>query len=87
MPSLELGFSVLHFDMGAPPITAKRQPCENMTTCTLYGLRIHPSINLVYHFLPDWEARAEIFGLDVDISGPIPNPRVTFSLSIAFRFY
>jgi hypothetical protein len=85
VPSLDLGLSLLHLNKnGAPPITAT--PCGVGLECTLPGLRIHPSLSFVYHFLPDWEVRAELFGLVADITSPIPDPRVSFGVQAAWRF-
>lgn len=84
-PSLDVGLSILHLSTGsAPPIT--KMPCGVAMECTLPGLRIHPALGFVYHFLPDWEVRAELFGLVADITSPVPDPRVSFGVQAAWRF-
>lgn len=90
VPAIGLGFAALHIDESAPPFFVKNAPCKDISgnrPCTIPSLRINPSIGLVYHFLPDWELRGELFGLVADIGSPIVEPRVAFSLSGAWRFY
>ena len=90
VPSLGLGLSILQIAYGAPNtpfINHTPQPCALAGDCVLPALRIHPSINLVYHFLPDWELRGELFGVTADISSPVADPRISFGLSGAWRFH
>lgn len=88
VPSLDLGLSVLKFDGSSPPSTKKKDACGGVTdSCTSAALRIHPALGLSYRFLPNWEARLELFGLEVDIGSPVANPRITFGVSAAWRFY
>ena len=89
VPSLGVGLGLLELSKNRPTIGTSPQPCNNGATpdCLLPALRIHPSINLVYHFHPDWELRGELFGLTADISSPMPDPRISFSLSGAWRFH
>lgn len=87
VPALNLGLGILHRTTDAPPTVSKTPLCGGSPQCTLPGLRIKPSLNLVYRFLPNWEARAEVFGLEADITTPIGDPRVSFGLSAAWRFY
>ncbi|MCS6913526.1 MAG: tetratricopeptide repeat protein [Myxococcales bacterium] len=88
VPSLDVGLSVLQLNKAsAPPLSlARTSPCGVAIWCTLPALRLHPALYFVYRFLPHWELRGELFGLVADLTSPVPDPRVSFGLSAAWRF-
>jgi hypothetical protein len=67
---------------------------STLTSCTLYGARVHPKLGAAYRFTPAIEARLEVVGVEIDISstvapalgGTIPYPRLTFGAAFAYRF-
>jgi hypothetical protein len=90
---LDLGLGVLSYSSSAPPLPSSdtrgdcaRQPL-GLAECTLYGLRLHPKLGLAYRVLPSLELRGELFGAEVNLGTPIPDPRITVGAAAAFRFY
>ncbi|HZS41262.1 MAG TPA: hypothetical protein VFF06_30745 [Polyangia bacterium] len=76
VPAVELGLVVFHFDAG--------DACRTLD-CTPVGFRFHPSLNLAYRFLPSWEARLQVLGVDVDVSSISLSPRLTFGGGVVWR--
>lgn len=84
---LDLGLGVL--DYSTSMVTPK-SPCPGgpfaLTTCTLYGLRLHPQLQVAYRVTPHFELRLTPIGVEVNFTNPIVDPRLTFSASAAYRF-
>ena len=86
--SLDVGLGVLSYSKTAPLIQ-NREACavpSQLDTCALYGVRVHPKIGLAYRVVPAVELRLEALGVDVDVTSPIADPRLTFGLAFAYRF-
>lgn len=85
---VDLGLASLNYGKSAPLI-AGAQACavpSQLDTCTLYGVRLHPSVSLAYRVVPAIELRLEVLGADVNFTGPIADPRLTFGAAFAYRF-
>ncbi len=84
---LDLGLGVLDFTSSAP--FSARTACalmSNLPSCTLYGFRVHPKLGIAYRFTSALELRGELLGLQVDLTHPIADPRLTVDLALAYRF-
>lgn len=84
---LDLGFIALDYRSSAP-LTEKfacASPSQ-LESCTLYGLRLAPSIGVAYRFVPAFELRAQLIGVDINFTNPLADPRLTFGLLGAYRF-
>ena len=82
----DLGLGVLEFRSSAPQST--KQVCVLPgNTCTLYGVRVHPALSLAYRVMPAFELRAELLGADLNLGSPILDPRLSFGVAAAYRFY
>lgn len=84
----DLGLGVLEFRSSAPP--AAQQVCASpspLGTCTLYGVRLHPSLGVAYRFSPAFELRAEVLGVELNFTSPLVDPRLSFGIAAAYRFY
>ncbi len=84
----DVGLGVMEFRSSAPPST--KQVCASpspLGACTLYGVRVHPALSVAYRFVPAFELRAELIGADLNLGSPILDPRLSFGLAAAYRFY
>lgn len=54
--------------------------------CSLYGVRLNPAIGLAYRIIPAFEIRAELLGVDINLTNPIVDPRLRFMAALAYRF-
>ena len=85
--SVDVGFVALDYRSSA--LLADKVACASpsqLPSCTLYALRIHPALGIAYRFTPAFELRAQLIGVDVNISSPVADPRLTFGLLGAYRF-
>ena len=85
----DLGLGVLEFRSSAPPSgtsVCSLVPPSPLTSCTMYGVRLHPSLSLAYRVHPAVELRLEVLGLDLNFTGPLADPRLSFGVAAAYRF-
>jgi tetratricopeptide (TPR) repeat protein len=84
---LDLGLGVLDYATNFPPA---KGPCQGgagaLTNCTLYGLRLHPQLQVAYRVTPHFELRVTPIGVEVNFTNPIVDPRLTFGASAVYRF-
>lgn len=85
---VDLGLGVLDYSSSAPfsARTACARP-SGLSSCTLYGLRLHPKLGVAYRVVPAFEVRGELFGVEVDFTNPIADPRITVGVAAAYRFF
>jgi len=85
---VDLGLGVLDYSSSAPfsSRTACARP-SGLSSCTLYGLRLHPKLGVAYRIVPAFEVRGELFGVEVDFTNPIADPRITLGVAAAYRFF
>lgn len=57
-----------------------------LNPCSLYGVRIQPVLGLAYRIVSAFELRAEVLGVDVNLTSPIVDPRLRFMAVAAYRF-
>jgi tetratricopeptide (TPR) repeat protein len=85
--SLDMGF-VAHEYRSSALITTK-YACDTtsqLPSCIVYGLRVSPAIGVAYRFVPAFEARVQLIGLDINFTNPIADPRLHFGVQLAYRF-
>ncbi len=97
MPAARLPLEIF-FELGAGlgvlESTVKKLPdgkgaCStagSLNPCSLYGVRLQPVLGLAYRIVPAFELRAEILGLDVNLTSPVVDPRLRFMAVAAYRF-
>lgn len=87
-------FFELGIGLGVLESTVKKLPdgkgaCSTagaLNPCSLYGVRVQPVLGLAYRIVPAFELRAEVLGLDVNLTNPIADPRLRFMAVAAYRF-
>ena len=87
-------FVELGAGLGVLESTVKRLPdgkgaCStlgSLNPCSLYGVRIQPVVGVAYRIVPAFEVRAEVLGLDVNVTSPVVDPRLRFMAAAAYRF-
>lgn len=57
-----------------------------LNPCSLYGVRINPAVGIAYRIVSAFEVRAELLGVDVNLTSPIVDPRLRFMAAVAYRF-
>lgn len=86
--SLDLGFAAMSYSSSAPFST--KWPCATpsyLPSCTIYAMRAVPALSVAYRFLPAFEMRAQLVGFELDVASPMFDPRLTFGLQAAYRFF
>lgn len=85
---LDLGLGVLDNTASAPfsAMGACDRPSQ-LASCTLYGLRLHPKLAAAYRVTPVLELRGELLGVEVNLTNPIVDPRITVDVAAAYRFF
>lgn len=85
--SLDLGFVAHEYRSSA--LLVEKQACASdsrLPSCILYGVRVNPAIGVAYRFVPAFELRVQLLGVDLNFTNPIADPRLVFGLQAAYRF-
>lgn len=86
--ALDLGFAGMDYRSSAP--LSGQWPCASpsyLPSCTIYALRIVPTLAVAYRFHPAFELRAQLVGLEVNVAQPMFAPRYLFGLQAGCRFF
>ena len=85
---LSAGLGVLEYTASATLATktACTRP-QALSTCSVYGVRVHPVLGIAYRLAPAFELRGELIGLDLNLGTPIADPRLTIAVAAAYRAF
>ncbi len=86
--SLDLGFATLDYRSSAP--VSPKWPCASpsaLSSCSIYAFRVVPALSVAYRFAPAFEVRAQLAGVELNLSDPIFDPRLSFGIQAAYRFF
>lgn len=87
--ALDAGFIVMDYRSSAAAATrplCEPSPGSKLPSCTVYAARLNPHLGVAYRVIPALELRAQVFGVDVNVSSPVFDPRLNFGLFAAYRF-